>query len=117
MKFALLIYGDESEWATADEARQKQMYEAHAAFGAWLDETGWSLGGEELGPSSRAATVRTGEDGTVVSDGPFAETKEQLGGLYLIECGSREEAIEAAKRLPARIVEVRPIVEADERPS
>jgi hypothetical protein len=114
MKFALLIYGDESEW-TASEAEQREMYEAHAAFGTWLRERGWDRGGEELGPSREAATVRGGED-AMVSDGPFAETKEQLGGIYVVECGSREDAIEAAKRLPARIVEVRRVVEADERP-
>lgn len=116
MKFALLIYGDESEWR-ATEVEQKQMYEAHAAFGAWLEEQGWDRGGHELGSSREAATVRAEGDGFVVSDGPFVETKEQLGGVYVIECGSRDEAIEAARRLPADIVEIRRIVEADERPS
>jgi hypothetical protein len=117
MKFALLIYGDESEWTTADEALRAKMYEEHGAFGSWLEENGWIRGGEELGNSSKAATVRGRGDDAMVSDGPFAETKEQLGGIYLIECATREEAIEAARRLPAEIVEVRPIVEGDERPS
>ena len=117
MKFALLIYGEENAWASLDQAERARMYEEHGAFGAWLDGKGWDRGGEELALSERAATVRADGDGFVVADGPFTETKEQLGGFYLVECPSREDAIEAARRLPADVVEVRPIVEEDERPS
>jgi hypothetical protein len=92
------------------------MYAQHEAFGSWLEESGYDRGGEELHPSDRAKTVRADGERITVSDGPFAETKEQLGGLYLIECPSIDDAVEAARRLPAQIVEVRPIVGSEERP-
>ncbi|MGH2637207.1 MAG: YciI family protein [Actinomycetota bacterium] len=111
MKFALLIYGDESGWSALDEAGRAEMYAQHEAFGKWLAERGWDRGGEELRSSDRAATVRADGGDFLVSDGPFVETKEQLGGFYVIECGSRDEAIEAAKQLPGGVVEVREIVE------
>jgi hypothetical protein len=111
MKFALLIYGDEKAWENASEADQAKMYAGHEAFGKWLAETGWDRGGEELHSTERAKTVLTKQDGeSVVADGPFAETKEQLGGIYLIECDNLDQAVEAAKRIPATTVEVRPIV-------
>jgi hypothetical protein len=110
MKFALLIYGDEKAWENASEAEQAKMYAGHETFGKWLAETGWARGGEELHSSQQAKTVRTDEGESVVADGPFAETKEQLGGIYLIECDTLDQAVEAAKRIPATTVEVRPIV-------
>ena len=110
MKFALLIYGDEKAWENASEAERAKMYSGHEAFGKWLAETGWARGGEELHSSQQAKTVRTDEGESVVADGPFTETKEQLGGIYLIECGTLDQAVEAAKRIPATTVEVRPIV-------
>jgi hypothetical protein len=113
VKFALLIYGDEDDWASLDEAGRVRTYEERAAFGAWLPGNGWDRGGEELALSARAATVRAQGDGFVVADGPFAETREQLGGFYVIDCPSREDAVEAARRPPADVVEVRPIVEED----
>jgi hypothetical protein len=117
MKFALLIYGDESSWGALSDEGRAQMYAEHEIFGKWLADKGYDRGGEELHPSGRAKTVRTDGDAFTVSDGPFAETKEQLGGVYLIEAPSMDEAVEAARRLPAQIVEVRQIVEAEERPS
>ena len=110
MKFALLIYGDEKAWENASQAEQGEMYAGHEAFGKWLAESGWDRGGEELHSSRQAKTVRTKEGESVVADGPFAETKEQLGGIYLIECDNLDQAVEAAKRIPATTVEVRPIV-------
>jgi len=117
MKFALLIYADEKAWRSMSEAEQTQMYAEHEAFGSWLAEKGWPREGEELQPSDRASTVRADGDAFVVSDGPYAETKEQLAGVYLIECPSVEDAVEAGRRLPADIVEVRPVVEDEQRPS
>jgi hypothetical protein len=116
MKFALLIYGDETSWEALSEEGRAQMYARHEAFGKWLAEKGYDRGGEELHSSARAKTVRAEGDAFTISDGPFAETKEQLGGLYLVECPSLEEALEAARRLPATAVEVRQIVEGEERP-
>jgi hypothetical protein len=117
MKFALLIYGDEKAWENASQAEQAKMYEGHEAFGTWLAESGWDRGGEELHSTQRAKTVRTKDGESVVADGPFAETKEQLGGVYLIECETVDQAVEAAKRIPATTVEVRPIVGETDRPS
>jgi hypothetical protein len=111
MKFALLIYGDESEWSSATEADRAAMYEQHATFGAWLGGQGFARAGEELHASAGAKTVRAEAGSAVVSDGPYAETKEQLGGIYLNECPSMDAALEAARRLPATIVEVRQVVE------
>ena len=110
MKFALLIYGDEKAWESSSQADQAKMYAGHEAFGKWLAESGWARGGEELHSTERAKTVRTRDGESVVADGPFAETKEQLGGIYLIECNTVDQAVEAAKRIPATTVEVRPIV-------
>jgi hypothetical protein len=93
------------------------MYAGHEAFGKWLAETGWGRGGEELHSTQRAKTVRNKQGESVVFDGPFAETKEQLGGIYLIECDNLDQAVEAAKRIPATTVEVRPIVDETGRPS
>ena len=117
MKFALLIYADEQAWRALSEGEQAKMYTEHGAFGKWLAEKRWARGGEELEPSEGAWTVRTDGEAFVVSDGPYAETKEQIAGIYLIECPSLEDALEAGKRLPAQIVEVRRVVEDGERRS
>jgi hypothetical protein len=117
MKFALLIYGDEKAWETAPHAQQAEMYAGHEAFGKWLAENGWDRGGEELHSTERAKTVRTKDGASVVADGPFAETKEQLGGIYLVECDNIDQAVEAAKRIPAATVEVRPVLGETDRPS
>ena len=117
MKFALLIYGDEKGFENASQAELAKMYEGHEAFGKWLSESGWDRGGEELHSTERAKTVRTEDGDSVVADGPFAETKEQLGGIYVIECDTLDQAVEAAKRIPATTVEVRPIVGETDRPS
>jgi hypothetical protein len=114
MKFALLIYGDEKAWENASQAEQAQMYAGHEAFGKWLAESGWDRGGEELHSTQRARTVRTKEGESVVADGPFAETKEQLAGFYLVDARDLNEAIQlAAKIPPARVgsIEVRPVRE------
>jgi hypothetical protein len=113
VKFALLIYGDEDDWASLDEAGRVRTYEEHAGVRRLA-------GGQRLGPGRRGARPqREGRDRegarrrVRVADGPVAETKEQLGGFYVIECPSREDAVEAARRLPADVVEVRPILEED----
>jgi hypothetical protein len=80
----------------------------------WLREKGYHLGGEGLEPTSAATTVRAPAGEAVVTDGPFAETKEQLGGYYLIKTENLDEAIEAAKRCPGAqygSIELRPIME------
>ncbi len=114
VKYALLIYQQEGGWEGLSDDEQKAIYQQHADFGAWLDERGWARGGEELAATSSATSVRLENGRTVTTDGPFAETKEQLGGFYLIECDNLDQAIEAASRIPAGdrgTIEVRPVVE------
>ncbi|GIG64680.1 YciI family protein [Phytomonospora endophytica] len=112
MKYALLIYGNEKNWTEADDATREAAMAAHGRFGDLLTERGAMRGGEELESSEAATTVRTdGTGGFVLTDGPYAETSEQLGGFYLVEAADLDEAVEYAKALPGDIVEVRPIVE------
>jgi hypothetical protein len=112
MLFAFLLYGDETGEAglTADERRA--IVEGHIAFSRMLRERDALRFGEALAPSTDAAVVRPHLRG--VSDGPFAETKEQLGGLYVVECTDRDEAIELARQIPdspGLAIEIRPIQE------
>ncbi|GLZ78818.1 hypothetical protein Afil01_36250 [Actinorhabdospora filicis] len=109
MKYLLMIYAADQTWAEADEATREQAYAAHEAFGRMLAERGAMIGGEELAPAASATTVRATPGGFVLTDGPYAETAEQLGGYYLVEAAGLDEALDYAKALPAHIVEVRPI--------
>jgi len=114
MKYALLIYGQEGAWQTMTEEEQRAAYQGYEDFGKWLAEKGWGRGGEELASTSSATSVRLENGRPVTTDGPFAETKEQLGGFYLIECNNLDQAIDAAQRIPGvdrGTIEVRPIVE------
>jgi hypothetical protein len=110
----LLIYGDEKAWGggTDEEnaAEMKRWYE----YTDWLKEKGWHLSGDALQPTDSATTVRVRNDETMTTDGPFAETKEQLGGYYLLQCQNLDEAIEASSRMPSvgtGSVEIRPVLE------
>ena len=114
MRYMLLIYGDEKMWATMSPEEQKAEFEAYDSYGKWLAEKGFMRGGDALESTAAATSVRL-RDGKVLStDGPFAETKEQLGGFYQIECDHLDQAIEAASKIPAArggTIEVRPIAE------
>jgi hypothetical protein len=108
MQFLLLLWGDETAELAATPEERRTMVDAHIEFSRGLRERGVMVGGDALTPSRAGAVVR----GDEVTDGPFIETKEQLGGYYLIEVGSREEAIEIAKAVPetpGSVVEVREI--------
>ncbi len=114
MKYMLLIYGDETLDAQASPAERDTVLQAYFAFAAELRKRGMILGGDELGPTWTATTLRARGGNLQVTDGPFAETKEQLGGYFLLECASLDEAIEVAKLCPAvktGSVELRPLVE------
>jgi hypothetical protein len=114
MKYILLIYGNEAAEAAASEAERMAMYEAHMAYAAELHDRGVMAGGDPLHPTSAAATVRIRDGRTITTQGPFAETAEQLGGYYLIECASFEEAVAWAEKNPSAAygsVEVRPLME------
>jgi hypothetical protein len=111
VKYAILIY-DVPE--TLEQMADSGMLQEYDAFANGLVERGQMRGGEQLAMHS-VTTLRSENGKTVVSDGPFAETKEQLGGFFLIECDSLDQALESAGRVPSLryggAVEVRPIVE------
>jgi hypothetical protein len=117
VKYLALIYADEGAWETFTEAEQQAAYELYYAFGREAREAGVMLGGEELGPTRSASTVRVREGETLVTDGPYAEVKEALGGYYLLECDSMDEALDWAAKIPGAShgsVEVRPIHESED---
>ena len=110
-QYLFLIYADESGYGDMTPEKWGQMLEAHNAWGHAVTTAGGKiLGGEALGPSTTATTVRKGTGTPVVTDGPFAELKEALGGYYLVECADLDQALGFAKELPATNVEVRPTV-------
>jgi hypothetical protein len=114
MRYLLLIYGDESEWGSVSPEDQAKELQAYEDYGKWLTEKGWMRGGDALQASPTATSVRVRDGKTVTTDGPFAETKEQLGGYYMIDCENLDQAIDAASRIPAArggTIEVRPIME------
>ncbi len=113
MQYMLLIHSSESGWESLSEAERNEMYAAYGAFTQAIREKGAFVAGDELASSSTATTVRVRDGETLVTDGPFAETKEQLGGYYLIEAESIDEAIEWAAQIPGArygAIEVRPVV-------
>jgi hypothetical protein len=113
MQYLLLIAGEEAA-TPPTQADLGAMLEEYNAFGRWLEERGWNRAAEALQPSSTATTVRVRDGQRIVTDGPFAETKEQIGGFYLIDAPTLDDAIEAASRIPgARTgqIEIRPIVD------
>lgn len=111
MQYLLLIYGEETAEQPPQEAMEAEM-EAYNAFGRHISERGAFIAGEALHPSSTATTVRVRDGRTVTTDGPFAETKEVLGGFYMVEAADLDEAIGYAAMIPGAkhgSVEVRPI--------
>ena len=116
MKYMLLIYGDEQGWQEFTPEQQAAEMQAYEDYGKWLTEQGWMRGGDALQASPTATQVRVRDGKTVTTDGPFAETKEQLGGFYLVEAKDLDEAIEIAARIPdvrRGSIEVRPVMEMD----
>ncbi len=113
MQYLLMIYGNESAMKTATEADRNAMFKAYGEFTAGIINSGHMRAGDALQPSSTATTVRVREGRTLTTDGPFAETKEQLGGYYLVEAADLDEAIKLAARVPGAQVgsiEVRPVM-------
>jgi hypothetical protein len=114
MRYLLLCYHDERVWENAGEAaRQKAMEEAAEQINE-LDANGQFLGANPLHPVSTATSVRVRDGKRIVTDGPFAETREQLGGYFLIDAKDLDEAIGIAARLPgARVgtMEIRPVMD------
>lgn len=112
MEYMILIYGDEKAWANLNERELKDAYASYMAYSKELTDAGVIRGGSELHPVSTAGTVRVRGGKVLTTDGPFAETKEQLGGYYLIEAGNLDEAIRWAAKCPGAkmgVCEVRPL--------
>ena len=116
MRYLLLIHGSETEEARMTEAQVGEMMAAYGTFTEELGKAGKLRDAARLQPTSTATTVRVRGGDRVTTDGPFAETKEQLGGYYLIEAKDLDEAIEWAAKIPSArygCVEVRPIWEME----
>jgi hypothetical protein len=117
MKYLALIYSDDSVWETFSEEQRSQAYAQYVAFGEEARKAGVFLGGDELAPTRSATTVRVRDGQQLVTDGPYAEVKEALGGYYLLDCGSMDEAVEWAAKIPGArhgAVEVRQVHVQDE---
>ena len=114
MRYLFMIFGAEVDPATVPDAEAAAEMAAYNAFTQEIQARGLMLGGEALEPSSTATTVRVRDGHALVTDGPFAETKEQILGYYLLECADLDEALEMAARVPGAAsggIEVRPIWE------
>jgi hypothetical protein len=113
MKYMLNIYGDMSEYADATPEQEAQVMQAYDAFWREVSESGALLAGEALQMPETATGVKVRNGERLVTDGPFADTKEQLGGFYLLECKDLDEAIEWAAKIPGAqngTIEVRPVM-------
>jgi len=114
MKYMLLIYDREANWETLSQADQQKMYAEYGQFTEQVRTGGQFVTAAQLQPTTTATSVRVRNGQRLLTDGPFAETREQLGGYYLIEAKDLDEAVAIAGRVPsARLgtVEVRPLVE------
>lgn len=114
MKYLVLIYGSETQDAKLTEGDMKHMMNEYFAYSAAMKEAKVLLAGEGLKPIATATTVRVRNGKTTHTDGPFAETKEQLGGFYLIETPNLEKALEWGAKCPGAkhgSVEVRPVMD------
>jgi hypothetical protein len=112
MRYLLMICSDESEITSLGPEEGAAMLAEYAAFGEEMSHRGVLQGGERLRPSADATTVQVRDGRVLTADGPFAETKEQVGGYYVVDCKDLDEAIEVSSKIPgARLgtIEVRPI--------
>ena len=117
MQYLLMIYEDEMAWRNQGPDQVKAMFAEYGEFGQAASDAGAMVDGAGLEPTSTATTVRVRDGERVVSDGPYVETKEQLGGYYLLECESLDDAIAWAERIPAARrggIEIRPVMNAGE---
>ena len=114
MRYALLIYANEQDWASQTEEQSQAVNQEYMAFTKDIIDRGLMKGGEALQSTASATTVRVRDGETLTTDGPFAETKEQLGGYYVIDVDDLDAAIAVAADIPGAqggTVEVRPIMD------
>jgi hypothetical protein len=113
VQYMLLIYGDPAISGARTDDENRALMGEYFAYTDGLREAGVLVAGEPLEDATAATTVRKRDGKQIVSDGPFAETREVLGGFYIIECGSLDEALEHAGRCPGALtgsIEVRPVI-------
>ena len=113
MEYMLLIYNSEADGKKMSAAQQGEIFQEYMTFTQDLTKSGKNKGGNPLEQTTTATTVRVRNGKTVVTDGPFAETKEQLGGYYLVEAKDLDEAISIAAKIPGAkhgSIEVRPVM-------
>jgi hypothetical protein len=107
-----LIYGDQSVWDSFSDAEKESAYKLYRAFADEAGKAGVLVGGDELASTRDATTVRVRGSETLVTDGPYADVKEALGGYFVLECSSIDEAVDYASKIPGAqhgAVEVRPV--------
>ena len=112
MEYMALIYASDEGWESRTNEEREVMYARYREFADEARKAGVMVGGDELAPARDATTVRVRGDETLVTDGPYAEAKEALGGYFLLECASMDEALDWAARIPGAehgAVEVRPV--------
>ncbi|HSS65010.1 MAG TPA: YciI family protein [Gammaproteobacteria bacterium] len=118
MRYMLMCCFDEKRWEQIGESQREQIMKAYGEVVQGLVKSGHYLSGGKLQSTSSATTIRGGNGRPAVTDGPFAETKEQLGGYHLVECEDLDEAISIAKRIPTipfgGTIEVRPLERMNE---
>ncbi len=113
MQYMFLIYGDEQDLSALTPAQEEAMMADYFAFSQAAQARGIMIAGDELKPTATATTLRPRASQLLTTDGPYAETKEQLGGYYILECQDMAEALEWAAKIPGAhtgSVEVRPIL-------
>jgi hypothetical protein len=113
MEFLALIHGNEDGWTSLSDEERQAVYQRYMDFSARPEV----VGGAELQPTGSATTVRMRDGDRVVTDGPYAEVKEALGGFFIFECGSIDEACKLAAEIPAAengAIEVRPVFVREE---
>jgi len=114
MIYLLMIYADETDWTTKSEAEMAPIMREHERLEQDLRKAGKYRGCGGLAPTSAATTVRLSAGKPIVTDGPYAETKEQFGGYYLVDAADLDEALSFANRIPGvgnRAVEIRPVLD------
>ena len=112
MQYLMLIYGDEKAWLGMSEEQMNKVYGDYMAYSKEMGLAGVTKGGASLQPIATATTVRVRDGKTKTTDGPFAETKEQLGGYYVLDCPNLDEALKWAAKCPGAFygsIEVRPL--------
>ncbi|MBC8099179.1 MAG: YciI family protein [Armatimonadetes bacterium] len=114
MRYLVLMYNDPAAFASMTQEQQQAEYGAYMAFNAAAQAQNALRSAEQLQPTATATSLRIRDGKTLTTDGPYAETKEQLGGFYILDCANLDDAIALAKQIPAvkhGVIEIRPLLE------